>query len=120
MAQIEIEKALKATTRAQTLATLEKDYEARFYHYNGLPPSGPHMATVAVSRKNNLVDVNPEQDKNIVRNVAMLVQRKWVAKEGTELDGDWMYEVALRYDKDTKPPQNGTFFIFIYLFLFFP
>jgi len=105
-AQIQIEKALKATTRAQTLATLEKDYDVRFYHYNGLPPSGPHMATISVSRKNKINEINVEQDKDIVKNVAMLVQRKWVAKEGTELAGDWMYEVALRYDNNNKPPQQ--------------
>jgi len=105
-AQMEIEKALKATTRAQTLATLEKDYDVRFYHYNGLPPSGPHMASINVTRRTNLADFNVEQDKNIIKNVAMLVQRKWVATEGTDLAGDWMYEVALRFDKDNKPPQQ--------------
>jgi hypothetical protein len=25
---------------------------------------------------------------------------------GTELEGDWWYEVALRYEKDNKPPLD--------------
>jgi hypothetical protein len=37
----------------------------------------------------------------------MLVQRKW---QGTEFEGDWIYEVALRYEKDTKPPLDQGYY----------
>jgi hypothetical protein len=100
-AQIEIDRALKATLKPNALAILEKDYEIKFFHFNGLPPSGPRMASINLARRTSIDNnQNNETDQNIVKNVAMLVQRKWV---GTELDGDWMYEVALRYDKDHKP-----------------
>jgi len=101
-AQIEIDKALKNATRQISLANLEKDYEIKFYHFNGLPPAGPRLSAIYVSRKIN-VDAQSD-DINTLKNVAMIVQRKWV---GTEIEGTWMYEVAQRYDKEFKPPNEG-------------
>lgn len=64
-AQKEIEKALNAATKRNAIANLEKDYDVRFYHYNGLPPAGPRMSVVAVSRRVRL-EANPEEDKQIL------------------------------------------------------
>jgi hypothetical protein len=64
-AQREIEKALNAATKRQAITSLEKDYDVRFYHYNGLPPAGPRMCVVSVSRRVRL-EANPEEDKQIL------------------------------------------------------
>jgi len=101
-AKLEIEKALKAAMQKNNPVNLERDYELKFYHYNGLPPAGPRTVTINLSRK-VFIDSQNVEEKDIIKNVAMLVQRKWL---GTEIEGDWTYEVALRYDKDTKPPLD--------------
>jgi hypothetical protein len=46
--------------------SLEKDYELKFYHYNGLPPAGPRTVTINISRK-VINNQNADQDnKDII------------------------------------------------------
>jgi len=81
-------------------------YSFDIYHYNGLPPSGPFLAHMTIFKTDEIEDTAKRID--VLNNIAMVVHRKWY---GSETDGHWLYEVALRIDEkkqieEVEPPTS--------------
>jgi len=79
---------------------LSAPYSFEIYHFNGLPPSGPHLGHLVVTKVDETEELNTS---NELKNIAMVIQRKWV---GTEAAGCWAYEVAVRIDDEKKKANN--------------
>eukprot|EP01124_Arcella_intermedia_P014265 TRINITY_DN20669_c0_g2_i1.p1 TRINITY_DN20669_c0_g2~~TRINITY_DN20669_c0_g2_i1.p1 ORF type:complete len:555 (+),score=112.63 TRINITY_DN20669_c0_g2_i1:61-1725(+) len=88
--------------QAMNIKSFNTPYSFEMFHFNGLPPAGPLMSRFRVSKTGDDVDVS---SKDLLTNIAMIIQRKW---EGTEDNGNWIYEVALRNEKKSTPNTNPT------------
>jgi len=88
------------------IPSLTAPYTFEIFQYNGLPPSGPLLSHMTVQKTDEVEDNAKGPD--VLNNIAMIVHRKW---NGSENDGYWLYEVALRVDEkkqiqEVEPPSS--------------